>query len=79
MGHRERAQAMERALAALEPELRTVVQLRLFEEVPIRAVAEQLGLPLSTAKEHLRRGVIRYRRSLQQILGSDSIADPGEP
>src|SRR5262249_52719375 len=50
-GHRERAVAMEQALAALEPELRTIVQQRLFEEVPMRDIAEQQGLPLSTAKE----------------------------
>lgn len=70
-GFRERAKAMEQALATLEPELRQVVQLRLFEEVPMRDVAEQLGLPLSTAKERLLRGVTRYRHRLRQLLGAD--------
>ena len=70
-GFRERARAMERALDGLDGDLRTVVQLRLFEEVPMRAVAEQLGLPLSTAKERLLRGVTRYRHRLRQLLGSD--------
>jgi RNA polymerase sigma-70 factor (ECF subfamily) len=70
-GFRERARAMELALEGLEPELRDIVHLRLFEEVPMREVAEQLGLPLSTAKERLLRGVTRYRFRLRQILGSD--------
>ncbi len=70
-GFRERAQAMELALQGLEPELRDVVHLRLFEEVPMREVATQLGLPLSTAKERLLRGVTKYRHRLRQLLGSD--------
>ncbi|MGE3175552.1 MAG: RNA polymerase sigma factor [Planctomycetota bacterium] len=75
-GHRERAVAMERALDSLDDDLRRIVQLRLFEELPMRQVAEQLGLPLSTAKEHLLRGVTRYGRRLRELLGNDS-ADRG--
>ncbi len=71
-GHRERALAMEQALLQLEPDLRTIVQLRLFEELPVREIAEQLGLPLSTAKERLLRGVTRYRHHLRLRLGHDS-------
>jgi RNA polymerase sigma factor (sigma-70 family) len=74
-GFRERARAMELALQSLDSELRQVVHLRLFEEVPMRTVAEQLALPLSTAKERLLRGVTRYRRHLRQLLGSDD--EPG--
>ncbi len=70
-GFRERARAMENALESLEPDLRAIVQLRLFEEVPMRAIAEDLQLPLSTAKERLLRGVTRYRNRLRQLLGSD--------
>jgi RNA polymerase sigma factor (sigma-70 family) len=77
-GHRERAQAMEQALMTLEPDLRTVVQLRLFEEVPMREIAEQLHLPLSTAKERLLRGVTRYRFRLRALLGRDS-AEGSQP
>ena len=75
-GHRERATAMELALESLEPDLCTIVQLRLFEEVPMREIATQLSLPLSTAKERLLRGVTRYRRRLKQLLGNDSILGP---
>ena len=70
-GFRERARAMETALQSLDDELRVVVHLRLFEEVPMRDVAEQLALPLSTAKARLLRGVTRYRHRLRQLLGSD--------
>ena len=69
-GFRERAAAMESALQSLDKDLGTVVRLRLFEEIPMRQVAEQLGIPLSTAKEHLLRGVTRYRQRLRQLLGS---------
>ncbi|MBX3464564.1 MAG: RNA polymerase sigma factor [Planctomycetes bacterium] len=70
-GTRERARAMERALEGVEPGLRAVVQLRLFEELPMREVAARLQLPLSTAKERLLRGVTSYRHRLRQILGGD--------
>ena len=70
-GFRERARAMEQALQSLDEELRVVVHLRLFEEVPMREVAAHFGLPLSTAKERLLRGVTKYRHLLRQLLGSD--------
>lgn len=70
-GFRERARAMELALQSLDDELRTVVHLRLFEEVPMRDVAAQLDLPLSTAKARLLRGVTCYRHRLRQLLGGD--------
>lgn len=70
-GFRERARAMEVALQTLDADVRAVVQLRLFEEVPIREVAEQLGLPLSTAKDRLLRGVTTYRHRLRQLLGGE--------
>jgi RNA polymerase sigma factor (sigma-70 family) len=70
-GFRERARAMETALQSLDEDLRVVVHLRLFEEIPMREVATQLGLPLSTAKERLLRGVTRYRQRLRQLLGSE--------
>lgn len=71
-GFRERALAMEQALSSLDDDIRPVVHLRLFEEVPMREVAEQLSLPLSTAKARLLRGVTVYRHRLRQLLGSDT-------
>jgi RNA polymerase sigma-70 factor (ECF subfamily) len=71
-GVHERARAMSEALATLDDDLQAVVRLRLFEEVPMRDVAAQLGLPLSTAKARLLRGVEAYRRRLRQLLGGDA-------
>jgi RNA polymerase sigma-70 factor (ECF subfamily) len=71
-GVHERARAMAEALAALDEELQIVVRLRLFEEMPMRDVAAGLGLPLSTAKARLLRGVEAYRRRLRQLLGGDA-------
>lgn len=73
-GFRERAGAMERVLATLDSDLRSVVRMRLFEEMSMREVAAQLDIPLSTAKERLLRGVTRYRHRLRQLLGSDDSA-----
>ena len=75
--HRERARVMASALDRLEVPLRDVVRLRLFEELPVHSVAEQLGIPLSTAKERLMRGVTRYRDLLGVIEGEGrSRAEP---
>lgn len=71
--HQERSQAMRKALAELEPPLQVVVWLRLFEELPMRVVAERLNLPLSTAKVRLLRGIKGYRRSLEAHLRGDSV------
>jgi RNA polymerase sigma factor (sigma-70 family) len=72
-GHHERSLLMRRALAALEPELREMVHLRLFEEVPMREAAERLRLPLSTAKDRLVRGVLQYRMKLREHLRGDTL------
>ena len=66
-GHQERAIVMETALSKLPSELAAVVRMRLFEELPTRVVAQRLGLPLSTAKERLLRGVSLYRRYLHEL------------
>jgi RNA polymerase sigma-70 factor (ECF subfamily) len=74
-GSRERVKMMQDALASLPPKLEPVVRLRLFEEVPMRSVAEQLGIGLSTAKERLLRGVQLYRRRLRSL---ESMSAGGE-
>jgi len=78
-GLHERARALEQALNSLQEDLRSIVKLRLFEEVPLREVAAQLDLPLSTTKERLLRGVTRYRHALRQLLGNDEVAAGEQP
>ena len=69
--HVEKARQFERALATLEPSLRDVVRLRLFEERSTRDAAEQLDIPLSTAKHRLVRGMQEYKDALGRELGGD--------
>lgn len=69
--HLERARLLEKALAALEPAERELVQLRLFEELSSQETATRLGVPLSTAKERFVRATQRYRRELARLLGGD--------
>lgn len=78
VGHRERARLMQRALDALDDDLRQIVHLRLFEEVPTREIAERLGMALSTTKERLLRGMQQYRRHLRRNLPDDSIVTPAD-
>jgi DNA-directed RNA polymerase specialized sigma24 family protein len=54
------------------------VRLRLFEELTADATAARLGIPLSTCKHRLMRGLQAYRAALRQHLGDDlSAAAPG--
>lgn len=76
--HQERAALMQQALDRLSPELRAVVRLRLFEELPMREVATTLDIPLSTAKERFVRGLQTYEQRLQRLLHSQSHGDDGD-
>jgi RNA polymerase sigma factor (sigma-70 family) len=71
----ERARTFERALAALEPTLRDMVRLRLFEELSTDEAAQQLQIPLSTAKHRLVRGMQAYRRELEHSLGDGNLSE----
>ncbi|HEX5051835.1 MAG TPA: sigma-70 family RNA polymerase sigma factor [Planctomycetota bacterium] len=77
--HLERARVFERTLASLEPPLREIVRLRLFEEIPTEAAATQLGIPLSTAKHRLVRGMQAYREELRRQLGEGTGAPADAP
>lgn len=72
--HLERARVLEQVLLSLEEPLRDVVRLRVFEEVSLVESAQRLGLPLSTFKDRLVRGLRSYRRELQRRLGPESVA-----
>ncbi len=76
--HAERATAMEAALGSLPPELQQVVRLRLFEQLPLRSVAERLGIPAPTAKKRMFRGATLYRAKLRERLSLRSGEDLGE-
>ena len=72
LAHREQAELMRSALAALAPPLREVVQRRLFEEQGLDEIAAAMGLSHAAVKHRLRKGSILYRERLRALLGSRS-------
>ncbi len=56
----EDLQALRRAIGRLSPALRSVVELRLRES-KIADIANELGLPLGTAKARMSRAIERLR------------------
>ncbi len=64
---REQAAAMREALTRLPDELREVVRLRLFEELPVADVAARLGLGESAVKHRFRRGATLYEAHLRSL------------
>ena len=71
---RERAQAMQRALAALPDELREVVRLRLFEDLPILDIAARLGLGESGVRHRVRKGVELFHQRLRAAQAATDAA-----
>jgi RNA polymerase sigma factor (sigma-70 family) len=65
--HREEAAVMQTALATLSDELRSVIQLHLFEELTMERVAETLGIPATTAWYRFRKGSAEYARKLEML------------
>lgn len=63
--HREQAAAMNEALAGVPAEWREVVRLRLFHQMTLQQVGEQLGLSLAMVRTGLRRGAEVYRQRLR--------------
>lgn len=56
-----------RAMADLSPMQRAAVALYYLEDLPVEAIAEDLGCEPSTVRVHLSRG----RRSLAALLGEE--------
>jgi len=62
--HAESAAAMQKALAALSPELEAVVRMHVFEDLTMEVIAERLGIGVSTAWRRFRKGSEIYSRNL---------------
>jgi RNA polymerase sigma-70 factor (ECF subfamily) len=60
----ERAEAVRKAVLALPPHYRAVIELRHFQNLSYAEIAEQLEIPLSDVKSHL----FRARRLLEEKL-----------
>jgi RNA polymerase sigma factor (sigma-70 family) len=65
---RERRRAMEAALRTLPEEFGQALRSRLFEQKPLKEVAEGLGVSLATAKKRVYLGAQLYRKALRAAL-----------
>jgi RNA polymerase sigma-70 factor, ECF subfamily len=63
----ERADAVRRAVTALDEPYREVVLLRFFGDLSLAEIATATGRPVPTVKTHLRRGLLRLRQAAIQI------------
>jgi RNA polymerase sigma factor (sigma-70 family) len=62
---------LDRALAALSPETRTILVARYIEESSLAEVAERLGLQTGAVAMRLQRGKLALRSALRGELGKD--------
>lgn len=68
----DRANAQRRvvdAVLALAPPYRDTVLLRYFEDIPPRAIAQRLGVPVATVHSRLQRAHAQLRRTLDAQFG----------
>jgi len=77
--HREEAAAMSTALAGVPAEWREVVRLRLFHQLTLNQVGEQLGISLAVVRSRLRRGAEVYRQRLRAVGIGRSTLNSGAP
>ena len=55
---------LERGFLRLEPEMRAVIVLHHYLDLPMPVVAATLGIPLGTAKSRLHRALVEMRAAL---------------
>ena len=70
---------LERGFIRLEPEMRAVIVLHHFLDLPLRAVASTLGIPLGTAKSRLHRALAQMRAALDADTRGRSELTEGRP
>ncbi len=63
----ERDARVRAALSALSEEQATIVKLSFFQEKPHSAIAQELGIPLGTAKSRVRLALGRLRVLLEDL------------
>ena len=57
--------SLARRVEAMPPEFRAVIQLRFYEELPLKEIGDVLNCPLSTVKTRLYTGLKKLRVSLE--------------
>ncbi|MCP5065239.1 MAG: sigma-70 family RNA polymerase sigma factor, partial [bacterium] len=70
----ELGRTMVAAVLALDEPYREVLLLRYYEDLPPRAIASRLGLPVETVRTRTRRGLERLRAGLTRSRGGDGKA-----
>lgn len=76
--HREQAAAMLEALHGVPQEWREVVHLRLFHQLTLQQIAEQLSVSLAVVRGRLRRGAEVYRQRLRAAgIGRSTLRSTG--
>ena len=68
---REQFRRLMAAVEALPGPFQAAIELRYFEGLPPRAMAERLGEPLETVKSRLKRALERLRELLDEGHGGD--------
>lgn len=68
--YQEQAAAMRAALERLPEEVREVVRLRLFEQLEIAEIAQQLTIGESAVRHRFRRGAELYHQLLKEAIAS---------
>lgn len=64
----ERANQVRTALENLSSSQRQVLELSYYEGLSQAKIAERLNLPLGTVKTHSRRGLLKLRKHLQNLV-----------
>jgi RNA polymerase sigma-70 factor, ECF subfamily len=64
----EQERAVARALEALPPDQRQLIECAYFVGLTQSELAERFGLPLGTVKTRVRTGMMTLRRDLQHIM-----------
>ena len=68
---RGRVELLRRAMAELQPTLRSAVMLRDIQELSYQEIADQLSLPEGTVKSRINRGRTELARQVQRIRATD--------
>ncbi len=71
LAREEKRAELIQALMALRPASSEVLVLRFFEELTPAAIAKQLGIPASTVRSRLQRGLDEMRANLEAQHGDD--------
>jgi RNA polymerase sigma-70 factor (ECF subfamily) len=70
--YRERASAMQEALAAMPSDLQAIVHMRLFEQLRLEDIAARMSIGVEAVRHRFRKGSELYRARLLAVFESRS-------